>query len=154
MPGPSGPRQTRTSQSVCSPCWPDWRGGLPNCLPPGGPAADQPLYFLFLEFNKKPLRHFARFLASTPYSSELCLVSRYLFHFFNFTLNPVGTWNTSCEFGWNSHCGNIVVSISLLLEYQLCPFQVQSIAFRSPLSILLFASAGQRSIDCILLFLF
>ncbi len=88
-PGPSGPRQIGTSQSVCSPCWPDWRGRLPNCLPPSGPAADHP-YFLFLEFNKKSTRHFALFLASTPYSSELFLVSRSLFHFFDFTLNTVG----------------------------------------------------------------
>jgi hypothetical protein len=63
---------------------------LPNCLPPGWPAADQPLYFLFLEFNKKPPLPFSRFLASTPYSSELFLVSCSLFHFFNYTLNPVG----------------------------------------------------------------
>jgi hypothetical protein len=93
-PGPSGPRQTGTSQSVCSPCWPDWRGGLPNCLPPGGPAADQHLYFLFLEFNKNSPWHFARFLASTSYSSELFLVSCSLFHF--------------------------LISLSIQLEYQQC----------------------------------
>ncbi len=116
-PGPVGRgRQGPASLSV----HPAGRTGGADCLTACRQAGRlQTLYFLFLEFNKKPPRHFARFLASTPYSSELFLISRSLFHFLNFTLNTVPTvfqlYRTHCglEFPLWQYCNFNLISLGI-----------------------------------------
>jgi hypothetical protein len=87
---PSGPLQLGPASLSVHP-GPAGRTGGADCLPAARRAGCRPAsIFSIFGIQKKSPRPLARFLASAPYSSELFIVSHSLFHFFNFTFNPVG----------------------------------------------------------------
>jgi hypothetical protein len=81
-------RQGPASQSV----HPAGRTGGADCLSACRQAGrlQARLYISIFGIQQKPTSALGTISRSTPYSSELFIVSRSLIYFFNFTFNPVG----------------------------------------------------------------